>query len=195
MYGVVVLAHPPSISAKVAINGITIVAPLAFNLVNALLPPAGNKAKERCDDLTIGQLAKGFFVTLFGLTPYPETRISCGDLGSGRSEMEDGRSEGEKLKTASNAISNIPDPISAKPAEAGFVQLMCRQNNTKITGSEPLADVNAEGDIATRFQILREWKLPLPDLDAPVKLHRVSCTGSIGMVVVSSLPRAEKKGD
>ena len=107
--------------------------------------------------------------------------------------MEDGRSEGEKLKTASNAISNIPDPISAKPAEAGFVQLMCRQNNTKITGSEPLADVNAEGEIADRFQTLREWKLPPPDLDAPVKLHRVSCTGSIGLVVVSSQPKAEKK--
>ena len=102
-------------------------------------------------DLTIGQLAEGFFVTLFGLTPYPETSI--------RSES---------------------------PSNPGFVQLMCRQNNTKITGSEPLPDVNADGDIARRFQSLREWKLPPASLDAPVKLHRVSCTGSIGLVVVSA---------
>ena len=83
--------------------------------------------------------------------------------------MEDGRS-GSLQKTASS----------------GFVQLMCRQNNTKITGSEPLADVNADGDINDRFQILRDWKLPEPGMDAPVKLHRVSCSGSIGMVIVNA---------
>jgi len=33
---------------------------------------------------------------------------------------------------------------------------------------------------------LRDWKLPAADLDAPVKLHRVNCTGSIGLVVVSA---------
>ena len=120
-------------------------------------------------DLTIGQLTQGFFVTLFGLTPYPGTKISYGDLGSGRSEMEDGGS-GSQQKTASPR----------------FTQLMCRQNNTKITGSEPLADVNAEGDLAERFRTLREWKLPEPGLDAPVKLHRVSCSGSIGLVIVNA---------
>ena len=70
---------------------------------------------------------------------------------------------------------------------------MCRQNNTKITGSEPLADVNGDGNIADRFKILRDWKLPDQALDAPVKLHRVSCTGSIGMVVVSAQPGAKGK--
>jgi hypothetical protein len=120
-------------------------------------------------DLTIGRLAEGFMVTLFGLTPYPGTKISYGDLGSGRSEMEDGGS-GSQQKTASPR----------------FTQLMCRQNNTKITGSEPLADVNADGDLAERFRILREWKLPDPNLDAPVKLHRVTCSGSIGLVIVNA---------
>jgi len=68
---------------------------------------------------------------------------------------------------------------------------MCRQNNTKITGSEPLADVNADGDVAGRFKALRDWKLPPADLNAPVKLHRVSCIGSIGLVVVKA--QVEKK--
>jgi hypothetical protein len=45
------VAHPPSIMAKVAINGITVVAPLAFGAVNALLFPAGNEAKDRRDDI------------------------------------------------------------------------------------------------------------------------------------------------
>ena len=72
--------------------------------------------------------------------------------------------------------------------------MMCRQNSTKITGSEPLPDVNADGDLAGRFQALREWKLLPADLDAPVKLHRVSCTGSIGLVIVSSQP-GKKKGE
>jgi len=112
-------------------------------------------------DLTIGQLAEGFFVTLFGLTPYPSTSIRYAG----------------------------GEPTSSKTEQAGFVQLMCRQNNTKITGSEPLADVNAGGDIAERFRMMREWKLPDPNLDAPIKLHRVSCTGSIGLVVVSSQPK------
>jgi hypothetical protein len=100
--------------------------------------------------------------------------------------MGDGISEAEKHKPESISISNIPSSISAKPGKPGFVQLMCRQNNTKITGSEPLPDVNADGDLAGRFQALREWKLPPADLDAPVKLHRVSCTGSIGLVVVKA---------
>ena len=125
-------------------------------------------------DLTIGQLTQGFFVTLFGLTPYPGTKISYGDLGSGRSEMEDGGS-GSQQKTASPR----------------FTQLMCRQNNTKITGSEPLPDVNADVDLAERFRTLRGWKLPPPDLDAPVILHRVSCSGSIGLVVVRSEPKTK----
>ena len=63
--------------------------------------------------------------------------------------------------------------------------MMCRQNNTKITGSEPLADVNAEGEVVERFRILREWKLPAADLDAPVKLERINCCGSIGLVIVA----------
>ena len=151
-------------------------------------------------DLTIGQLTQGFSVTLFGMTPYPGTGIRyadgdsrISDKGNGILEKtnrigdkEYGISEADKPKT--NPISNIPDPISSKPAEAGFVQLMCRQNNTKITGSEPLPDVNADVDLAERFRTLREWKLPEPGLDAPVKLHRVSCSGSIGLVVVSSQP-------
>ena len=114
-------------------------------------------------DLTIGQLAEGFFVTLFGLTPYPGTLIRYAD------------------SSLSKSLSLSRETDSKTP---GFVQMMCRQNNTKITGSEPLADVNADGEIAGRFQTLRDWKLPPADLDASVKLHRVSCTGSIGLVVV-----------
>jgi len=106
--------------------------------------------------------------------------------------MGDGISEAEEHKPGSISISNIPSSISAKPGGPGFVQLMCRQNNTKITGSEPLPDVNADGDVAGRFKALRDWKLPPADLDAPVKLHRVSCTGSIGLVVVSSQPGKKK---
>jgi hypothetical protein len=140
-------------------------------------------------DLTIGKLAQGFLVTLFGLTPYPETNIHYAD-GDGISDMGDGRSKVEQPAATRNAISNIPSSISTNPRGPGFVQLMCRQNNTKITGSEPLADVNADGDIAGRLQALRDWRLPDPDLDAPIKLHRVSCTGSIGMVVVSAKPKA-----
>ncbi|NBQ56490.1 MAG: hypothetical protein EBU36_07645, partial [Verrucomicrobia bacterium] len=143
-------------------------------------------------DLTIGKLAKGFLVTLFGLTPYPETSIHYAD-GDGISDMGDGRSKVEQPAATRNAISNIPSSISTNPRGPGFVQLMCRQNNTKITGSEPLADVNADGDIAGRLQALRDWRLPDPDLDAPIKLHRVSCTGSIGMVVVSARPKSDKK--
>jgi hypothetical protein len=70
---------------------------------------------------------------------------------------------------------------------------MCRQNNVKLTGSEALPDVNADGDISSRFQILREWKLPDPDLPAKVRLHRVRCMGGVGMVVVSLKPKADKK--
>ena len=113
-------------------------------------------------DLTIGQLAEGFFVTLFGLTPYPGTDIRYAD------------GLGDRIKMKESGDGKKPQ----------FVQVMCRQNNTKITGSEPLPDVNADGDLAGRFQALRNWKLPPADLDAPVKLHRVSCTGSIGLVVV-----------
>jgi hypothetical protein len=116
-------------------------------------------------DLTIGKLAEGFFVTLFGLTPYPGTLIRYAD------------------SSLSKSLSLSRETDSKTP---GFVQMMCRQNNTKITGSEPLPDVNADGDLAGRFQALREWKLPPADLDAPVKLHRVSCTGSIGLVVVKA---------
>jgi len=137
-------------------------------------------------DLTIGKLAEGFFVTLFGLTPYPGTLIRYADQSSRRSDMGDGISEAEKLKPGTISISNIPSSISAKPGGPGFVQLMCRQNNTEITGSEPLPDVNADGDVAGRFKVLRDWKLPPADLDAPVQLHRVSCTGSIGLVIVSA---------
>ena len=133
-------------------------------------------------DLTIAQLAEGFFVTLFGLTPYPGTLIRAADQSSGISDM--GYRISETNKAEAKPISNIQSAISTKPGQPGFVQLMCRQNNTKITGSEPLPDVNAEGDVAGRFQALRNWKLPPADLDAPVKLHRVSCTGSIGLVVV-----------
>jgi len=143
-------------------------------------------------DLTIGKLAEGFFVTLFGLTPYPGTEIRYADQSSRRSDMGDGISEAEEHKPGTISISNIPSSISAKPGGPGFVQLMCRQNNTKITGSEPLPDVNAEGDVAGRFQALRDWKLPAADLDAPVKLHRVNCTGSIGLVIVSSQPGKKK---
>jgi hypothetical protein len=114
-------------------------------------------------DLTIGQLAEGFLVTLFGLTPYPGTDIRYAD------------------SSLSKSLSLSRETDSKTP---GFVQMMCRQNNTKITGSEPLPDVNADGDLAGRFQALREWKLPPADMNAPVKLHRVSCTGSIGLVVV-----------
>ena len=73
-----------------------------------------------------------------------------------------------------------------KKSTSRFVQLMCRQNNLKVTGSEALPDVNAEGDLSERFQILRDWKLPDPDLPAKVRLHRVRAEGGVGMVVVSS---------
>jgi len=122
-------------------------------------------------DLTVGKLAEGFSVTLFGLTPYPGTEIRYAD------------------SSLSKSLSLSRETDSKTP---GFVQMMCRQNNTKFTGSEPLPDVNADGDITSRFQILRDWKLPPADLDAPVKLHRVSCTGSIGLVVVSSQPGKKK---
>ena len=141
-------------------------------------------------DLTIGKLAEGFFVTLFGLTPYPGTLIRYAGQSSGISDMGYGISETNKAEA--KPISNIPSSISAKPGSPGFVQLMCRQNNTKITGSEPLADVNADGDVTGRFKALRNWKLPPVDLDAPVKLHRVSCAGSIGLVIVSSQPGKKK---
>jgi acetoacetate decarboxylase len=49
--GLVVLAQPPRLRAKVSINGRVIVAPLALNLVNALFPPTGDEAKNRCDDV------------------------------------------------------------------------------------------------------------------------------------------------
>lgn len=115
-------------------------------------------------DLTIGQLAEGFAVTLFGLTPYPGTSIRyAGGLGGRIKMKEDG-----------------------KKSTSQFVQLMCRQNNLQVTGSEALPDVNAGGDLSERFQILREWKLPDPDEPARVRLHRVRAEGGVGMVVVSS---------
>ena len=72
--------------------------------------------------------------------------------------------------------------------------MMCRQNNLKITGSEALPDVNAGGNIADRFQILRDWKLPEPGLPAKVRLHRVRAEGGVGMVVVRAAVK-EKKGE
>ena len=136
-------------------------------------------------DLTIGKLAEGFFVTLFGLTPYPETRISYGDPSSGRSEIRVADS------SLSKSLSLSCETDSKTP---GFVQMMCRQNNLKITGSEALPDVNAGGNIADRFQILRDWKLPEPGLPAKVRLHRVRAEGGVGMVVVRAAVK-EKKGE
>ena len=129
-------------------------------------------------DLTIGKLAEGFFVTLFGLTPYPETRISYGDPSSGRSEIRVADS------SLSKSLSLSHETDSKTPS---FVQMMCRQNNMPVTGSVALPDVNADGDISNRFQILRDWKLPDPDQPAKVILHRVRCEGGVGMVVVSSM--------
>ena len=149
-------------------------------------------------DLVIGKLEPGFQVTLFGLTPNPGTRISIADPSSGRSETTNRISEmgygiSETNKAEAKPISNIPSAISTKPGEPGLVQLMCRQNNVKLTGSEALPDVNADGDIGGRFKILRDWKLPDPDLPAKVRLHRVRCMGGVGMVVVSAKPKADKK--
>ena len=110
-------------------------------------------------DLVLGQLASGFQVTLFGLTPNPGTSIRYAE---------------PTLTNETN--SKLP----------GFVQLMCRDNNKPVTGSEALPDVNANGDISNRFQILRDWKLPDPDLPAKVRLYRVRCEGGVGMVVVSA---------
>ena len=121
-------------------------------------------------DLVMGKLEPGFQVTLFGLTPNPGTSIRHADPGL----------------SGSSGLSNETD---SKPA--GFVQLMCRQNNVQVTGSVALPDVNAEGDISSRFQILRDWKLPDPDLPAKVRLHRVRCEGGVGMVVVSSQPKTK----
>jgi hypothetical protein len=142
-------------------------------------------------DLVIGKMEPGFQVTLFGLTPNPGTRISIADPSSERSETTNRISETNNTKstTLSNAASSMPP----KSAEPGLMQLMCRQNNVKLTGSEALPDVNADGDISSRFQILREWKLPDPDLPAKVRLHRVRCMGGVGMVVVSLKPKADKK--
>ena len=63
-------------------------------------------------DLTIGQLAEGFFVTLFGLTPYPGTGIRYAD------------GLGERIRMKEGGDGKTPQ----------FVQLMCRQNNTKKIG-------------------------------------------------------------
>ena len=49
--GLVVLAQPPRLRAKVSINGRVIVAPLTLNFVNTLFPPTGDEAKNRCDDV------------------------------------------------------------------------------------------------------------------------------------------------
>ena len=117
-------------------------------------------------DLTIGKIAEGFYVTLLGLTPYGGAKISYAETSS---------SDGTATKAS------------------GFMQVACRNNNTKGTGSEPLPDVNSDGDLAERIKILRQWKLPDPAEAAAVSLHRVSCRGGVGMVVVSSQPKAEKK--
>ena len=45
------MAHPPRLRAKIAINGITVVAPLTLGAVNALFFPTRNKAKDRRDDV------------------------------------------------------------------------------------------------------------------------------------------------
>ena len=130
-------------------------------------------------DLTIGKMVQGFYVTLLGLTPYGGAKISYADKGDRISDMGDGRSESEGIKADSNSISN----------QTGFMQVACRNNNTKGTGSEPLPEVNAEGNLGERLKILRQWRLPDPAAPAAVRLHRVSCRGGVGMVVVSAKPK------
>ena len=141
-------------------------------------------------DLTIGKMVEGFYVTLLGLTPYGGAKISYADEGNRISQMGDGISKADGTKGDSNSMSNIQNPISN---QAGFMQVACRNNNTKGTGSEPLGDVNPDGDLGERLKILRQWKLPDPAEAAAVSLHRVSCRGGVGMVVVSLKPKADKK--
>ena len=113
-------------------------------------------------DLTIGKIAEEFYVTLLGLTPYG----------------------GAKIRYADSGLSN-----ETAPKSSNFMQVACRNNNTKDTGSEPLPDVNPDGDLADRLKILRQWKLPSPEERGAVHLHRVRCEGGVGMVVVSSQPK------
>ena len=109
-------------------------------------------------DLAVGKLEPGFQVTLFGLTPNPGTEIRYAD------------------SSLSKSLSLSHETDSKTPS---FVQMMCRQNNMPVTGSVALPDVNADGDISNRFQILRDWKLPDPDQPAKVILHRVRCEGRL----------------
>ncbi len=45
------MAHPPRLRAKIAINGVTVVAPIALCPIDALLAPTGDEAKDRCNDV------------------------------------------------------------------------------------------------------------------------------------------------
>jgi len=47
----VVVAQPPRLTAKIAIDSFTIVAPLVLKVLSALLLPTWNDAKDGCDDL------------------------------------------------------------------------------------------------------------------------------------------------
>jgi len=67
------------------------------------------------------------------------------------------------------------------------MQLHCRDNHRKMTGSEPLRDINATGELGERFEALRRWRLPTTELtDVSVRLHRVGIWGSVGMVMVGT---------
>jgi hypothetical protein len=47
----VVVAQPPRLTAKIAIDSFAIVAPLVLKVLSALLLPTWNDAKDGCDDL------------------------------------------------------------------------------------------------------------------------------------------------
>lgn len=103
----------------------------------------------------VGHFGPGFRATLYGLGFYPGTGLY------------------DRLATGREAV-----------YPRGLVQLNCRNNHREKTGSEPLRDINATGEIGDRFAALRRWRLPaMEPMDAPVRLHRVGIWGSVGMVV------------
>ncbi len=47
----VVVAQPPRLITQIAVNSITVLAPIAFKVLRALVFPTWDDAKHGCDDL------------------------------------------------------------------------------------------------------------------------------------------------
>ena len=106
----------------------------------------------------VGRFGAGYRATLYGLGFYPGTGV-YDRLASGREAVY----------------------------PRALMQLHCRDNHRKMTGSEPLRDINATGELGERFEALRRWRLPTTELtDVSVRLHRVGIWGSVGMVMVGT---------